>query len=103
VKKNVVERKTPNGPLTQAEKELRRQILQVRLYPNEKKELRELCRRSGVEMSDAIRGLIKTLQASVEGNRLFCIHGQACRYGQALNEELALSKFKGKGTPIASM
>jgi hypothetical protein len=88
----MVKRKIPNGKLTKQEKELRAQILQVRLYPGEKKELRDLCHRSGMEMSDVVRGLIKTLQASVDKNQVFCIHGQLCRYGLRLNEELPLAK-----------
>ena len=61
----------------------------------EKEELRDLCKRSTMEMSDVVRGLIKTLQASVEKNQIYCIHGQLCRYGLKLNEELPLAKVAG--------
>jgi hypothetical protein len=95
----MIKRAKAGGPLTQAEKELRRQILQVRLYPGEKAELRDLCRRSGEEMSDTVRGLIKTLQATVNQNRLYCIHGQLCRVGLRVNEELNIKDATGKGGP----
>lgn len=90
----IVKRAHPNGPLTPQEKELRAQILQVRLYPGEKAEFRALCQRSNMEMSDVVRGLIKTLQAAADNDKLFCVHGQVCRLGLRMNEQLPLGQIK---------
>jgi len=91
----MVKRSRPNGKLTPEERQLRAQILQVRLFPGEKAEFRELCRASGMEMSDAVRVLIKTLEAAAHGNKLFCVNGQVCKVNLKFNEALQLGGEHG--------
>lgn len=84
----MVKRAKPNGPLSPEEKVQRATILQVRLYPGEKDEWRELCRANRTEMSEAVRALIKTVMQATFGNKLFCVTGQLCRINLKFNEEL---------------
>lgn len=86
----MVKRLSPRGPLTLQEKALRAQILQVRLYPAEKAEFRTFCRASGTEMSDVVRGLVKTLITAVQGNKLFCVNGQLCKINLKMQDQIEL-------------
>lgn len=87
-----MKRKISNGKLTKEEKVLRRQILQVRLYPGEKQELRDMCKRTSLDMSDTVRALIRAACECTHDGKLRCIHGQPCKFGLSLQEALPLFK-----------